>query len=155
MGEFAVRDGRRVLYGTVRCTDWPSVLTLFNHSHDRSHRRYAVSQPMEPHLQSVSHTHTYHAVTPHCFFCIMHAQPLHITGRHTLRPPRSLSIIIIIVLIIRYPLFLKTKPVLAADVHPVVFQLYKSTLVFLTSWLLLIPRAIRASHGELPEGEPV
>jgi len=50
-----------------------------------------------------------------------------------------------------YPLFIKTKPVLEANVHPVVFQLYKSTLVFLTAWILLIPRLTR----KLPEGEPV
>ena len=46
----------------------------------------------------------------------------------------------------RYPLFIKTKPVLAADGHPVVFQLYKSTMVFLTAWILLIPRAIRGAE---------
>lgn len=50
-----------------------------------------------------------------------------------------------------YPLFIKTAPVLAAKPHPVVFQLYKSSIVFLTGWLFLIPRALRT----LPEGEPL
>ena len=43
-----------------------------------------------------------------------------------------------------YPSFIKTKAVLAADVHPFVFQLYKSSIVFLTGWMFLIPRAIHA-----------
>eukprot|EP00039_Didymoeca_costata_P028444 m.21079 g.21079 ORF g.21079 m.21079 type:complete len:385 (-) comp7025_c0_seq1:159-1313(-) len=46
-----------------------------------------------------------------------------------------------------YPLFIKTPAVLAADVHPVVFQLYKSSVVCLTGFVFLIPRAV---HGELP-----
>ena len=54
-----------------------------------------------------------------------------------------------------YPTFIKTPAVLAADVHPLVFQLYKATAVFLTGWLFLIPRAIRAARGDLPEGEHV
>lgn len=39
-----------------------------------------------------------------------------------------------------YPAFIKTPSVLAADVHPVVFQCYKSAMVFVTGWLFLIPR---------------
>jgi hypothetical protein len=140
-----VRDWGRVLHGTVRFTCSTSALMLFNHINDRSHRPYAMPQPhLHARQQSYTMQNQCMTITPHCFFCTMHSPYMH----------RSLTVIII-VLIIRYPLFLKTKPVLAADVHPVVFQLYKSTLVFLTSWLLLIPRAIRASHGELPEGEPV
>lgn len=41
-----------------------------------------------------------------------------------------------------YPLFIKTPRVIAANVHPVIFQCYKSGMVFLTGFLFLIPRAI-------------
>jgi len=54
-----------------------------------------------------------------------------------------------------YPSFIKTKKVLAADVHPIVFQLYKSSMVFITGWFFLIPRAIKAHNGQLPHGEPI
>lgn len=39
-----------------------------------------------------------------------------------------------------YPVFLKTQPVLRAAPHPLVFQLYKSAIVFATAWIFLIPR---------------
>ena len=38
-----------------------------------------------------------------------------------------------------YPVPIKTKAVLKANVHPVIFQLYKSTVVFLCGFLFLIP----------------
>lgn len=59
-----------------------------------------------------------------------------------------------------YPVPIKSKAVIEANVHPVVFQLYKSTMVFLTGFLFLIPRAIdptlgpvssqKQEYGELP-----
>ena len=42
-----------------------------------------------------------------------------------------------------YPLFIRTKAVLDAKPHPIVFQLYKSSVVFLTGFLWLIPRYFR------------
>ena len=42
-----------------------------------------------------------------------------------------------------YPLFIRTPAALAAKPHPIVFQLYKSTVVFLSSFLFLLPRYIR------------
>ena len=39
-----------------------------------------------------------------------------------------------------YPLFIKTDAVLKAKPHPVVFQLYKSSCVFLSGFIFLIPR---------------
>jgi hypothetical protein len=39
-----------------------------------------------------------------------------------------------------YPVFIKTERVLQANPHPVVFQLYKSTVVFVSSWLFLLYR---------------
>eukprot|EP00038_Savillea_parva_P025762 m.49375 g.49375 ORF g.49375 m.49375 type:complete len:401 (+) comp7113_c0_seq1:195-1397(+) len=47
-----------------------------------------------------------------------------------------------------YPAFIKTKAVLAADVHPSVFQLYKSSMVFLTGFLFLIPRYLRKAPDD-------
>ena len=41
-----------------------------------------------------------------------------------------------------YPVPIKSPRVLEADVHPVVFQCYKSLLVFLTGFLFLVPRAL-------------
>lgn len=46
-----------------------------------------------------------------------------------------------------YPLFIKTPRVLAANVHPVIFQCYKSGMVFLTGFLFLIPRYIHYSKS--------
>lgn len=45
-----------------------------------------------------------------------------------------------------YPLFIKTKAVLAADVHPVVFQLYKSSIVCLAGILFLFYRGISGQN---------
>jgi hypothetical protein len=42
-----------------------------------------------------------------------------------------------------YPLFIRTPAALAAKPHPIVFQLYKSTVVFLSSFLFLLPRYVR------------
>ena len=44
-----------------------------------------------------------------------------------------------------FPVFIKTPRVLAARVHPVVFQLYKSTMVFLTGVVLIGVRVARCS----------
>jgi hypothetical protein len=41
-----------------------------------------------------------------------------------------------------YPVPIKAPSVLAANVHPVVFQCYKSGCVFVSGWLFLIPRAL-------------
>lgn len=49
-----------------------------------------------------------------------------------------------------YPAFIKTPAVLAVDVHPAVFQSYKSTMVFLTGFLFLIPRWLAVSHSAEP-----
>eukprot|EP00039_Didymoeca_costata_P020333 m.340891 g.340891 ORF g.340891 m.340891 type:complete len:383 (+) comp19621_c0_seq1:197-1345(+) len=49
-----------------------------------------------------------------------------------------------------YPLFIKTPAVLKASPHPVVFQLYKSTMVFLTGFLFLIPRYLRDKDHDAP-----
>lgn len=38
------------------------------------------------------------------------------------------------------PAFIKTPAVLAADVHPVVFQCYKSSVVFVTGFVFMLPR---------------
>ena len=46
-----------------------------------------------------------------------------------------------------YPVPIKCQRVLAADVHPVVFQLYKSTWVCLTGFFFLIPRVFEKSAG--------
>jgi len=42
-----------------------------------------------------------------------------------------------------YPSFIKTKAVLAENVHPVTFQCYKSSMVFLTGLLFFIPRYLQ------------
>ena len=52
-----------------------------------------------------------------------------------------------------YPAFIKTPAVLAVDVHPVVFQCYKSTMVFLTGFLFLIPRALAVQHSADPHAQ--
>jgi hypothetical protein len=39
-----------------------------------------------------------------------------------------------------YPLFIRTQPVLKVKPHPIVFQLYKSTVVFICGFFFLIPR---------------
>lgn len=49
-----------------------------------------------------------------------------------------------------YPVPIKTKAVLKANVHPVIFQLYKSTVVFLCGFLFLIPRLINPGPGDVP-----
>ena len=49
-----------------------------------------------------------------------------------------------------YPAFIKTPAVLAVDVHPVVFQCYKSTVVFLTGFLFLIPRWYSVQNSSDP-----
>eukprot|EP00040_Diaphanoeca_grandis_P016605 m.85923 g.85923 ORF g.85923 m.85923 type:complete len:403 (-) comp25910_c0_seq1:42-1250(-) len=41
-----------------------------------------------------------------------------------------------------YPVFIKTDAVHRANVHPIIFQLYKSTVVFCVGWLFLLPRLI-------------
>ena len=46
-----------------------------------------------------------------------------------------------------YPVPIKTPAVLKADVHPVIFQLYKSTVVFICGFLFLIPRLIDPRLG--------
>ena len=46
-----------------------------------------------------------------------------------------------------YPVPIKCRRVLDAEVHPVVFQLYKSTWVCLTGFLFLIPRAVGKSRS--------
>jgi len=48
-----------------------------------------------------------------------------------------------------YPSFIKSKKVLAANVHPVVFQLYKSSMVFITGWFFLIPRIMKHHQGKI------
>ena len=50
-----------------------------------------------------------------------------------------------------YPFFIRTKAVLRAQPRPIVFQLYKSTMVFLAGFLFLIPRAFQ----ERATGEPL
>lgn len=50
-----------------------------------------------------------------------------------------------------YPLFIRTQKVLEASPHPIVFQLYKSSWVFFTGLLFLIPRAL----AKREPGEPV
>ena len=42
-----------------------------------------------------------------------------------------------------YPVPIKTPAVIKANVHPVIFQLYKSTVVFICGFIFLIPRLIR------------
>jgi hypothetical protein len=50
-----------------------------------------------------------------------------------------------------YPAFIKTAAVLRVNVHPVVFQCYKSTMVFLTGFLFLIPRWLAVKHSDDPQ----
>ena len=52
-----------------------------------------------------------------------------------------------------YPAFIKTPAVLAVEVHPVIFQCYKSTMVFLTGWLFLIPRYYSLQHTSHPHAQ--
>jgi hypothetical protein len=52
-----------------------------------------------------------------------------------------------------YPAFIKTPAVLAVEVHPVIFQCYKSTMVFLTGWLFLIPRYYSLEHSSHPHAQ--
>lgn len=52
-----------------------------------------------------------------------------------------------------YPVAIKTPAVVRADVHPLVFQLYKSTVVFVAGFLFLIPRFI--DPGSTPEERAV
>jgi len=47
-----------------------------------------------------------------------------------------------------YPLFIKTDAVLAAKPHPVVFQMYKSSCVFISGFIFLIPRYLRKEADE-------
>ena len=46
-----------------------------------------------------------------------------------------------------YPVPIKTPAVIKANVHPVIFQLYKSTVVFICGFIFLIPRLINPSLG--------
>ena len=50
-----------------------------------------------------------------------------------------------------YPAFIKTPAVLAADVHPIVFQCYKSSVVFATGFVFMLPRYYSVANSSEPE----
>jgi hypothetical protein len=50
-----------------------------------------------------------------------------------------------------YPAFIKTPAVLAADVHPIVFQCYKSSVVFITGFVFMLPRYYSVANSSEPE----
>ena len=49
-----------------------------------------------------------------------------------------------------YPVFIKTPAVLKAKIPPLVFQLYKTTMVFLLGFLFLIPRSFQHRQPDEP-----